>query len=262
MTDRTGFTMSDLPAWRVEWLRLARTRRLLALGGAFVLLGLAEPVATYYLPDLLRHSASARILRTIPPPVPADGISGYASNALLIGLIVLVVVASSACAVDARPALSAFYRTRVAEFWRLLCPRVVVAALAGVAAYLLGLIAAWYETTVLIGTPDGAALAQSALLVALYLIFAVTATAAASTLARSVVGTALAALAFLLGINILSVVPQLTRWLPAQLTDSPDGLLRHTETGSHYLAAAGMTAVVTAVLLLAAIWRGSRRESG
>lgn len=253
--------MTNLSAWRVEWLRLVRTRRLIALAGVFVLFGFIEPVATYYLPDLLRHTANGKLAISIPPPVPADGISGYASNALLIGLIVLVVVASSACAIDARPALSAFYRTRAASFWRLLCPRVAVVAGAGVAAYLLGLLAAWYETSVLIGAPDARALAESALLVALYLVFAVVATAAASTLARSTVATALSAISFVLAVNILAVVPQLTQWLPSLLSDAPDALLRHTATGSHYLKAVGVTVVASGALLLAAFWRGARRET-
>src|SRR6266540_6863165 len=60
----------------------------------------------------VKRSANSGLKIIAPPPVPADGIQGYADNALLIGLIVLVVVAASACAVDARPALSIFYRTR------------------------------------------------------------------------------------------------------------------------------------------------------
>ena len=47
---------TELSPWRVEWLRLVRTRRLIALAGVFVLLGFAEPLGTYYLPELLRHS--------------------------------------------------------------------------------------------------------------------------------------------------------------------------------------------------------------
>ena len=34
--------------WRLEWLRLVRTPRALALGAVFIVLGLLEPVATRY----------------------------------------------------------------------------------------------------------------------------------------------------------------------------------------------------------------------
>ncbi len=230
------------------------------MAAVFVLLGLAEPLGTYYLPRLLKHASTNGVKITAPPPVPADGISGYASNALLIGLIVLVVVAASACAIDSRPALSAFYRTRAGTYWQLLYPRVVVTAVAGVAAYLAGLLAAWYETRVLIGGPDGVAMVQSAGLVAIFLVFAVASTAVASTFARSTVGTAAWSIGGLLVINILGAVSQLAPWLPATLTDSPDGLVRHTATAHHYLRALIVCIAATCCLVLLAGWRGARRE--
>ncbi len=252
---------TELSPWRVEWLRLVRTRRLIALAGVFVLLGFAEPLGTYYLPELLRHSNAKGIKITAPPPVAADGISGYASNALLIGLIVLVVVAASACAVDARPALSAFYRTRAGSFWQLLYPRAAVAACAGVGAYWLGLAAAWYETRLLLGAPDAAAMAESAGLVAVFLIFAVASTAVASTFARSTVATAAWAIAGLLTINILGAVSQVGPWLPASLTDSPDALVRHTASAHHYVRALLVCVAATCCLVLVAGWRGASREA-
>ena len=245
--------------WRVEWLRLVRTRRLIALGGVFVFFGFIEPLGTYYLPDLLRHSAGGLKI-VIPRPVPADGISSYASNALLIGLIVMVFVAASACMVDARPALSAFYRTRTRDFWQLLYPRAAVAACAGVGAYLLGLLCAWYETGVLIGAPGTAAMAESAVLVSVYLVFAVAVTAAASTLARSTLATAIWSIAFLLVISVAAAVPQLKQWLPAALTDAPDALVRHTAAVHYYLPAVAVCVVGVIGLVLAARWRGSNRE--
>jgi ABC-2 type transport system permease protein len=226
-----------------------------------VLFGLAEPVGAYYLPKLLRHANTNGVKITAPPPVPADGISGYASNALLIGLIVLVVVAASACAVDSRPALSAYYRTRAASYWRLLSPRVLVTAVAGIGAYLLGLLAAWYETSVLIGAPAAAALAQSAGLVAAFLVFAVATTAAASTFARSTVGTAAWSIAGLPVLNILGAVSQLAPWLPGTLNDSPDGLVRHTATAHYYLRALIVRVTATCCLLLVAGGEGPAARS-
>jgi ABC-2 type transport system permease protein len=233
---------------------------LIALAGVFLVLGFAEPLGAYYLPTLIKHANTKGVTITAPPPVPADGIGGYTSNALLIGLIVLVVVAASACAVDARPALSAFYRTRTPAFWRLLSPRFVVTSLAGVTAYLLGLLAAWYETRLLLGAPDLGGLAQSAGLVAVFLVFAVASTAVASTFARSTVATAAWSIGGLLVLNILGAVSQLAPWLPAALTDSPDALVRHTASAHHFLRALIVCAAATCCLLLVAGWRGARRE--
>jgi ABC-2 type transport system permease protein len=142
--------------------------------------------------------------------VPADGIIAYVDQATLIGLIVSVVVAAYASAVDANPPLSVFYRTRARRFSALLLPRIAVTACAVVAAYLLGLFAAWYETTTLIGSPALAPLLYSALLSSLYLVFAVTITALAGTMARSRLGTVGIALVIMLAFPIVGSVPALS----------------------------------------------------
>ncbi len=252
--------MSDLSPWRVEWLRLVRTRRLIALFGAFLFFSFTGPLLAAYLPDLVKRSANSGLKIIAPPPVPADGIQGYADNALLIGLIVLVVVAASACAVDARPALSIFYRTRAGAFWQLLLPRVVVTTCAGVAAYVLGSLIAWYETGVLIGAPDAGAIAESAALVSAYLVFAVAAAAAASTLMHSTSGTAICAIALVLLTQVVSAVPQLTEWTPYGLTGAPNSLVRHTSPFHHYDRALIVCAVAVIGLIAAAVLLGSRRE--
>ena len=47
---------SRMSLWRLEWLRLFRTPRALALGAVFVATGLIEPAFT----QVRRHAAAAR----------------------------------------------------------------------------------------------------------------------------------------------------------------------------------------------------------
>ena len=142
--------------WRLEWLRLVRTPRAVSLGAVFLATGLIEPVATRYASALLSHVASGTVVN-LPKPTAAQALSSYVSEATIIGLIVLVAMAASAYNFDARPGLSVFFRTRVPSMWRLVAPRFAASAAAGVVAYLLGTLAAWYETRLLIGPlPAGA----------------------------------------------------------------------------------------------------------
>jgi ABC-2 type transport system permease protein len=254
--------VNEISVWRIERWRLVRTRRLLALAAVFVFSGVVEPLTVKYANQLLNGAGNAeRIKITIPPPVPADGISAYTGQATLIGLIVSVVVASYACAVDANPALSVFYRTRVRGFAALVLPRVVVTACGVVAAYLLGLLAAWYETTTLIGAPDLAPMVFSALLVSLYLVFAVAVTALAGTVARSRLGTVGISLMILLAFPIAGSLSALSRWLPSALAGAPEALLRHTAP-DHFPRSVAGTVVFGVAALALACSRGARREAG
>lgn len=255
--------MKDVSAWRVEWLRLVRTRRLLALVVVFVFFGFVQPLGARYAQQLIDKAGSAQQIKvSVPPPVPADGIDGYVSNALLVGLIVAIVVAAFACAVDGDPALSVFYRTRARSYGALLLPRVVVTAVGVVGAYLVGFLVAWYETAVLIGGPTVGPTVYSALLSSVYLAFAVAVTALAGTVARGTSGTVGITLVLLLLLTpIVGEVPALSPWMPSLLVDAPNALLRNTAP-DHYPRAIAASVVLAAGALALASYRGRRREAG
>src|SRR5689334_449249 len=108
--------------WRLELVRAWRTRRALALAATFAILGLGGPVLVYYLPRLVKN-ASQGIKITISPPTAADGITNFAQNAGQLGTLVVVVVAAASLAIDTRPGLAVFYRTRLRRPSRLVLPR-------------------------------------------------------------------------------------------------------------------------------------------
>jgi ABC-2 type transport system permease protein len=148
--------------WRLEWLRLIRTKRWIALVGVFVFFGLLGPLTARYLGEIIDFAGGELEGATIefPPPVPADGMTQFVSNAMQIGTLVAVIVAAGALAFDAIPEMGVFLRTRVESVREILVPRVVVTTGAVLAAFLVGALTAWYETWALIGAPDtGAVLA-------------------------------------------------------------------------------------------------------
>jgi ABC-2 type transport system permease protein len=245
--------------WRLEWLRLTRTRRWIALGGVYLFFGLLGPITARYLPDILaRFGGDIQV--TVPDPVPADGVAQFVASAAQIGLLVLVVVAAAALALDAIPEMGVFLRTRVVGVRRLLLPRFVTVAVAAVAAFVIGVAAAWYETVVLIGgLPVGGMLAGTAY-GALFIVFAVAVAGAASGVTRSVLPAVMVSLGALLALPILSLYAPLQRWLPSYLVSALEGLVR-TEGAAEYLPAAAVTVALSALLWVVTVRTLARREA-
>jgi ABC-2 type transport system permease protein len=202
--------------WRLEALRLVRTGRLVALVATFVILGFAMPVLTYFLPQLIEHS-SGNIEIVVPEQTAADGIIGYASNLAQIGTLVVVVIAAAAFAIDARPALGAYYRTRVPSIGHLLLPRALALAAATELSLVLGTLGAWYETEVLLGSVDVAALAEGTLLMALWFAFVICLTVGVAGIQRSVLGVAGVTIGVVLVLVFLGSLSVLSSWLPTRL---------------------------------------------
>jgi ABC-2 type transport system permease protein len=199
--------------WRLELLRLWRTRRLIALLAAYLVLGLGIPILTHDLPSLLSHD-SGRLKVIAPPPRPADALTGFASNTSSLGTLVLVIVAAASVAVDARPALAAFYRSRVRRTWMLLVPRCLTVACAAVFSLFLGLICVWYETGVLIGPLRFAALVAGFGVEVLWICFCVSVVALWAGIARGVMPVIGATLASLLALVFLGGLHPVAPWLP------------------------------------------------
>lgn len=247
--------------WRLEWLRLVRTRRLVALLAAYLFFGFLGPFTARYINEILDRVGGDLDGATIvlPDPTPIDGLAQFSSNAAQIGLLVAVVVAAGSLAIDAKPEMAVFLRTRVRSTSRLLWPRLVVSTAAVAAAYVLGALTAWYESVVLIGTLPAGAVFVGVGFGVLYLVFVVAVVAAAAGKMRSVLGTVLASVVFLLILPIVGIVESIGRWLPSHLvgalTAVPDGA-----PAADFVGAAAVTvAAIGAAWLLAVRWAEARQ---
>lgn len=243
--------------WKLEWMRLVRSKRLVALVVVYVFFGLLGPLTARYIGEIVeRFGGDVQV--TFPDPVPADGIAQYLGNASQIGILVAVAIAAGALVLDALPEMSIFLRTRVQPVGRILIPRLVVVTIAITGAYLLGLAMAWYETAVLLGgLPVGGMLA-GAVLSSLYLGFAVAVVAAFGARSRSVVGTVGLAVVVLLVMPLLGVVDAIGRWLPSHLVGAQVGLVTGESIVDHLPAAAVTIAASAGLIALAFRTAGSR----
>lgn len=244
--------------WRLEWLRLVRTRRWIALTGVFVAFGFIGPVSAKYLPDLVAH-AGGGVKIIVPPPVPADGIRQFTGNAMQIGVVVVVVVAVAAFAFDTRPGLAIFYRTHVRRARDLILPRYVVVGAAAIATFVLGTLAAVYETVVLLGGLPAARVTLGVVLESLFLLLCVAVSAAATTFTRSSLAAIGLSIAILLAIPLIGGLGPAGPWVPSQLTDSLNGLVTGVSPGTYTRST--LTCVAATIAFLgAALVRVGRRE--
>lgn len=243
---------------RLEWLRLVRTRRWLVLALPFVFFGMAGPISIHYLPQILASEFGELALK-IPKPAPSQGMAEYAEQISGIGLIIVVAAAAGALCIDASPTLSTFYRTRVDSIRTLLVPRYAVIAGAALVSFVAGTLAAWYETTVLLGPVAAADVALAAAFGSLYLAFAVAVVALASSLVRSTLATVGVSLCLLFLLPVIGIYPPVGRWLPSALAGAFGAVVGGAEPGT-YLRPAFLTAALIPVLLAIAVRRYDRRE--
>jgi len=244
--------------WKLEALRLWRTRRLIAVAATFVILGLGLPVLTKELPALVNHSSGG--IRVIAlPPTATQAISGFASNAGQLGTLVIVVVAAAGLAIDARPSLAAFYRSRVRRPVMLMLPRCAALATASIVCLALGVGCAWYETDVVLGALPAGRLASGFALQALWLCSCVATVAAWASVARGVLAVAGMTLVSLLVLVFLTDIPALVTWSPTNLAAGVGVLIGNQHRPLWHAVA--VAAVATVALIGVSIQRLAHRTT-
>jgi ABC-2 type transport system permease protein len=245
--------------WRLEWLRLVRTRRLLALVAVFGFFGLTAAPLARYLNDLLERFGGGEVQVLTGAPVPADAVANYVSNAGQLGLLVFVLVAAAALTIDAHRETAVFLRTRVRRPSQLVLPRFVLPWLAGSGAFTLGVGLTWYGTVLLLdGLPVGPMLLGTAAMW-LYLAFVGSVVAVVAARSSSVVMTTAVSLGVALVLGIVGTIGDIGRWLPSGLV----GALSSFAAGGSLLdplPGALVTLVATAALLVLATRLAGHRE--
>lgn len=247
-----------MTAWRLEWLRLVRTRKWLVLAGPFVFFGMAGPISVHYLPQLLASEFGEMSFK-LPKPAPGQGLAEYAEQISGIGLIIVVAAAAGALCIDASPTLATFYRTRVASIRSLLVPRYAVVALAALLSFVAGTLAAWYETVVLLGNVSAADVATATAMGSLYLLFVVAVVAFASSLVRTTLATVGVSLSLIFLLPIIGIYPPAGRLLPSALAGAFGAVMLGAEAAAYWRPAL-LTAVLIPILLAIAVRRYDRRE--
>lgn len=244
--------------WRLEVARLVRTRRWLIVVGVFAFFGTVGPLSARYIQEIIARFGGG-IQIEAPDPRPVDGIAQFVGNASQLGLLAVVVVAAAALALDSRPEVAAFLRTKVARPGWLVIPPYVASATAAVLGLVVGTAIAWVLTAVLIGAPPAGAVLLGTLLGALYLLFAVAVVAAIAGWTSSQATTVFAALGVLLLLPLIGILDPIQPWLPSTLLTAVLPLVEGAPAGD-FTRSVLVTVAATAALMATAVRRTDRRE--
>ncbi|MEZ5175777.1 MAG: hypothetical protein R2823_06180 [Acidimicrobiia bacterium] len=209
--------------WRLEWLRLLRTYRVIILPGLFLLSAILGPVLARYLPDLM-ESVGQGVEITLPEPTPYEGILQYVQNVDQLGLLGVAIFAAMSVAFDGKREFAVFLRSR-ASIPKILAPRLVAVYALSLVSLTVGGALALILTNALLGPPPVGEVIVGAFLYACWLGFVIALVTVVASFIRSVLVTSLVSIGIIILMGILTLVPQVGDWLPAELAGATIALM-------------------------------------
>lgn len=238
---------------RKELLELVRSYKLLWVPLVFLLLGIMQPVSTYFMPVILEQAGSLPegTVIEIPKPQGSEVLAQTLQQFGTLGVLVLVLVSMGTVSGERNNGTASLILVKPVSVLSYIRSKWIALMLLTWGSLIFGYFAAWYYTDLLFGEVLFAKVFSSLLIYGLWLSLIVTSTILFSALLRS---PAAAAFSTLGGAVVLSLPAEL---FPKQLGWSPGALsgfaYQSVASGIVNVGRFGWAAALTAVCIGAAI---------
>jgi ABC-2 type transport system permease protein len=244
-----------------EMLEMWRNYKWMWVPLVFIIIGMMNPVTTYYMPQLLEaNGLTKEVIQAIPIPTGSEIMVKTLSQYSTLGILILVLsfmgtVASerqsgSAIMVLVKPVTHLNYITAK---WAAMLSLTIV-------SFALGYLATWYYSGVLIGEVPFTQIWQSLLVYVLWLVFVISVTLFYSSLFNSTGGIAFLSLLTLAVISLLtSFFPRFTQWSPGRLSAEAGAAVTKGILGTSLWSIVSVTAILIILLICGAAFISKRK---
>jgi ABC-2 type transport system permease protein len=194
-----------------------RTHRLLIVGGVIFFFALTSILSVAYLPELLKM-AGPDLGITMPPVTPVQALAEFASNAMLVGIIVMVLIAMGSVAGEVKHGTALLTLSKPVSRGAFIAAKFVALNLTMLVSVWFSAIVSYAYTVWLIGSTPFGPFAILTLLLSLFLILCVAVTLLFSTLFNNSLAAGGMALGIIIAQAIFSGLPVIGNYFPGKLT--------------------------------------------
>jgi ABC-2 type transport system permease protein len=250
--------------FRREWLEMWRSYKVIWMPIAFVLLGISQPVTSYYLPDILKNFGELPEGSVIEIPVPsaADVLASTLSGQFTqVGMLILVLASMGLIASERSSGIASIILVKPVSYWSYVTAKWTGALCLTWLSYGLGYLAAWYYTTYLFGTLPLEHAVQAFFLYGLWLSFITTITTALSTCLKNTGAVAAVSLMTVVALAAsTSMVPEWLGWSPARHMNHSVMLLTEGQIGDQFVWSLLVTGLLLIGFMVAAVLVFRKKE--
>jgi ABC-2 type transport system permease protein len=193
-----------------------RTYRLLIAVAVFLLFGLGTPLLIKYTPQLIEMAGEDLVIQ-MPPPSAAMAIAEYISTIGQIGVLVAVLVAMGAVARERSRGTAAMVLSKPVRIESFIVAKLLAMSTTFIGALVLGSVACYTYTVLLIEPADISTFLAINLLVALFLVVCLAITLFFSSIFRNQLAAGGIALAIIIAQALLTQIPGFGDYLPAKV---------------------------------------------
>ncbi|MEK4563269.1 ABC transporter permease subunit [Alkalihalobacillus sp. FSL R5-0424] len=249
--------------YKKELLEIVRNYKMLWIPIVFILLGVMQPISSYFMPELLDTFGGLPegTVLEMPTPTGAEVFTQVVSNYGLLGVLILVLSAMGVVSAEKQSGVAAMVMIKPVSYTSYILSKWAGLVTITLVSLFIGSIASWYYTNLLIETLPFDQMAQSVLIYSLWLIFVVTITLFFSTIMKGNGSVAFLTVMVVFALSALtSFMGEKMSWSPAAMTEHTAQILIGAELGPSFMPALIMTLLVMTLILFLSIQLLKKKE--
>jgi ABC-2 type transport system permease protein len=234
--------------FRKEIVENFKTYKMLIVAALLLFFGLATPLLLKFLPNLLEASGQ-KVPIEIPTFTAVDVVDSYVSTLSQIGLLIAVLVAMGAIALERERRTAVMTLCKPAGFGAFITAKLAALAVTFALGLILGAAGCYLYTVVLLGNLSAYSFFLLNVLAGLYLLVCLSITLMYSAIFRNQLAVGGLALATLIALALATNIPQLNSWLPSALLNWGKSLVAGTGSGAWPALAVSIGIIVVTTLI-------------
>lgn len=251
----TVFNRENLEAWRnFKWIWVPLV---------FILLGLMDPLTTYYMPQILDSVGGLPEGATIdiPSPPPADILMMSIGQFNMMGIAIIILISMGTIAGERKIGVAELILVKPVRYSTYVTAKWASFSLLSLAAVSLGMISSWYYVSILFEELPFTHILIAMLFYSLWMTFVVTVNIFMNTLVKVPGFVAFLTVTVLLVLHLLSQVFQhVIEWVPSLIPSYIGEVIKTGNISTELWGSALVTVILIAILLVSASYTLKNKE--
>ena len=249
--------------FKKEWLEMLSNYKLFYIPLVFILLGILQPVSSYYMPQLIDKAGNLPEGTIIEIPVPTSGevLAQTLGQFSQLGALIVVLSFMGIIAAERSSGVASIILVKPVSYISYITSKWTSASILTAFSYLLGMLAAYYYTILLIGDIAFATFLKGTFVYGLWVIILVSLTVLFSSFLKSNGMVAFATLGLTILLSIVSsLIPKWMRWSPSRLSEQANALFINGTPNEDFYLVLGSSIILIAISIWASIKLFQKKE--
>jgi ABC-2 type transport system permease protein len=246
-----------------ELLEMQRNYKLIWFPIAFILLGVSQPLSTYYMPQIIESAGGLPegTVIEIPTPLAPEVLAMSINQFNTLGILIVVLASMGIVAGERKSGIAGLILTKPVSYTSYITSKWAGAHILLWLSLFIAYLASWYYVSILFGSIPFTDFFLSLLIYGLWLSAVLTLIVFFSTILRSPGLAGFLTLAFTLAINLVSnMLPMRFEWSPSLLTNYATEVLLSSTLAENTIGASITATISMIILLTIAIYLFRKKE--